>query len=180
MQTTEGAVAQNVRRLRETQRLTVRALSARLADAGRPILPSGITKIEDGSRRVGVGDLVALAEVFGVSPVTLLMPAEPARDEHETWSARWRWMHAEAPLPGSEIDQEEFRRTNRPYEHPNPQAAAMARIAEATQVLAPVLADRMSPGVNHMAITIDGEWQLNFKKPIEFVPVSDGDDDAGR
>lgn len=66
-------VAENLKRLRG--RVPVRELSARLEALGRPILPSGITKIEQGSRRVDVDDLVALAQALEVSPMRLLLPA---------------------------------------------------------------------------------------------------------
>ncbi|SFF44476.1 Helix-turn-helix domain-containing protein [Actinoplanes philippinensis] len=126
-------MARNVRRLREARRHTVRSLSTRLGEIGRPILPSGITKIEDGTRRVDVGDLVALAEVLGVSPATLLMPGAP--DGDKSWRARWRWMHGTAPLPDAETDPEEFHRTNRPYEDPNPIKAASNQLNEIAAVL---------------------------------------------
>ena len=64
-------VAENVRALRG--RVTVRELSERLAKAGRPILPSGVVKIEQGDRRVDVDDLVALALALDVTPNRLLL-----------------------------------------------------------------------------------------------------------
>lgn len=68
-------VAKEVARLRG--RTTVRELSARLAKLGRPILPSGITKIEQGKRRVDVDDLVALAVALQVTPTRLLLGPPP-------------------------------------------------------------------------------------------------------
>lgn len=68
-------VAKEVARLRG--RTPVRELSARLAKLGRPILPSGITKIEQGSRRVDVDDLVALALALEVTPTRLLLGPPP-------------------------------------------------------------------------------------------------------
>lgn len=76
METPEDLVRASVRQLREQRRHTVRSLSALLGKLGRPILPSGITKIEDGTRRVDVGDLVALAVALGVNPNRLLLPAD--------------------------------------------------------------------------------------------------------
>ncbi|MFF7982322.1 helix-turn-helix domain-containing protein [Streptomyces sp. NPDC007901] len=85
-------VAKEVARLRG--RTTVRELSARLAKLGRPILPSGITKIEQGSRRVDADDLVALAVALKVTPTRLLLgppptgvdePDDPAHDEIWEW-----------------------------------------------------------------------------------------------
>jgi transcriptional regulator with XRE-family HTH domain len=65
-------VAENVKRLRGREHVSVRELSKRLQAAGRPILPSGITKLEQGVRRVDVDDLVALADALGVSPLRLM------------------------------------------------------------------------------------------------------------
>ena len=53
--------------------MTVRDLSAKLEELGRPILPSGITKIEQGARRVDADDLIAIATALEVSPTRLLL-----------------------------------------------------------------------------------------------------------
>jgi transcriptional regulator with XRE-family HTH domain len=88
-------VAANLKQLRG--RVPVRELSARLAKVGRPILPSGVTKIEQGSRRVDADDLVALALVLDVTPNRLLLtdgiegdridlaPAFEPWTRHEAW-----------------------------------------------------------------------------------------------
>ncbi|WP_284437150.1 hypothetical protein [Streptomyces sp. TUS-ST3] len=83
-------VAKEVARLRG--RTTVRELSARLSKLGRPILPSGITKIEQGTRRVDADDLVALAVALEVTPTRLLLgppptdgPDDPAHEEVWEW-----------------------------------------------------------------------------------------------
>jgi transcriptional regulator with XRE-family HTH domain len=65
-------VKAQVRRLREQRELSLQALSDRLVTVGRPILPSGLSKIEAGTRRVDVDDLVALAEALGTVPDDLL------------------------------------------------------------------------------------------------------------
>ncbi|WP_202551059.1 helix-turn-helix transcriptional regulator [Streptomyces sp. SID8352] len=87
-------VAKEIARLRG--RTTVRELSARLGKLGRPILPSGITKIEQGKRRVDVDDLVALSVALQVTPTRLLMgppptegPDDPAHEE------AWEWYEEE-------------------------------------------------------------------------------------
>lgn len=84
-------VAKEVERLRG--RTTVRELSARLSKLGRPILPSGITKIEQGSRRVDVDDLVALAIALKVTPTRLLLgppPTDGTRDD-PAHDEVWEW-----------------------------------------------------------------------------------------
>ncbi|WP_319431561.1 helix-turn-helix transcriptional regulator [Mycobacterium sp. RTGN5] len=71
---TAETVAANIKRLREGQNLGLRALAARLADAGRPLPHTALDKIERGTRRVDVDDLMAIAVALEVSPATLLMP----------------------------------------------------------------------------------------------------------
>jgi transcriptional regulator with XRE-family HTH domain len=69
-------VARNLRRLRERRNLTLQALSERLSELGRPILASGLSKIEQGDRRVDVDDLAALANALDTVPSQLLEPSE--------------------------------------------------------------------------------------------------------
>ena len=71
-------VKAQVRRLREQRELSLQALSDRLETVGRPILASGLSKIEAGTRRVDVDDLVALAEALGTTPDDLLTASEAA------------------------------------------------------------------------------------------------------
>jgi transcriptional regulator with XRE-family HTH domain len=76
------AVKHHVRRLREEGQLSLQDLSDRLEFLGRPILPSGISKIESGDRRVDVDDLVALAHALGTAPNELL---KVPNDDSETF-----------------------------------------------------------------------------------------------
>jgi len=69
----------NVRTLRQRYGWTLDDVSRRLAEVGRPLATSGVGKIEDGTRRVDVDDLTALAEVFDVDPERIL-GWEPAVD----------------------------------------------------------------------------------------------------
>ena len=76
---TRGPVATHVSRnlgeLRRKRGMSLAQLSEAMTDiAGRPILASGLGKIETGERRVDVDDLVALAMALDVSPVRLLLP----------------------------------------------------------------------------------------------------------
>ncbi|QZT56734.1 hypothetical protein [Mycolicibacterium austroafricanum] len=71
---TGKTVADNVKRLREGQRLAFVDLAATLESIGKPIPTLGLRHIEAYKRRVDTDDLVALAVALDVSPVTLLMP----------------------------------------------------------------------------------------------------------
>ncbi|MGW6142136.1 helix-turn-helix domain-containing protein [Streptomyces sp. NPDC055140] len=84
-------LAKEVARLRG--RTSVRELSSRLSKLGRPILPSGITKIEQGQRRVDADDLVALAVALEVTPTRLLLgppPTDGTADDPAHQEA-WEW-----------------------------------------------------------------------------------------
>lgn len=113
-------VASNLARIREGQGISTTQLAARLKEAGRPIAATSITKIEKGTRRVDADDLVALAVVLGVTPLTLLLP--PVADQSPveitaagTLTARraWRWADGVAPL-GDDDDPAEFHIRSRP------------------------------------------------------------------
>jgi transcriptional regulator with XRE-family HTH domain len=97
----------NIRRIRDYQGISGPELSARLKALDRQIPPLGIHRIENGSRRVDVDDLVALAVALGVSPVTLLTPNSDYVDDlvtatglSDTVTAEdlWAWMRADRPL----------------------------------------------------------------------------------
>lgn len=120
------AVRQNVKTLREEQNLSLAALSRRLSElVGRSIPTLGLSRIENGERRVDADDLVALAAALGVSPVTLLLPREDTRGpvplaQHLTapsWRVAWRWMHGEVPLAARVewTEQLPWVAANRPY-----------------------------------------------------------------
>ncbi|SBV00556.1 hypothetical protein YW5DRAFT_01900 [Streptomyces sp. Ncost-T6T-1] len=101
--------------------MTLRSLSARLKEMGRPLSADAINKIENGAsdeprqvRRVDADDLVALAVALNVHPTALLLPPTarisgsagepvtvpvtgagdvPAR-------VAWEWAHGMRPLHG--------------------------------------------------------------------------------
>jgi transcriptional regulator with XRE-family HTH domain len=72
-------VAAEIRRRREQRKLSLQTLSDYLEVLGRPILPSGLSKIEAGTRRVDVDDLVALADALGTVPSALLRGGVPKK-----------------------------------------------------------------------------------------------------
>lgn len=100
-------LAANLAAIRRRRGVTVRRLSSQLADLGVTLLPSGITKIEQGARRVDVDELVALAVALNVSPTRLVLPdtAEPDDDVRLTPELTagaldaWRWFEGDDALP---------------------------------------------------------------------------------
>jgi transcriptional regulator with XRE-family HTH domain len=147
----QGPVGQRVARNVSERRdgMSLRDLSAALGDVGRPILPSGIIKIENGTRRVDADDLVALALTLGVTPNRLMLGAEhdsePIRltPQVETIAnGAWRWACGEQVIrPGAHgapplRDVLAFMVENRPH------AAAgdlSAQLAEHRDALQPVV-----------------------------------------
>lgn len=71
---TTETVRRNIRRLRRARDLTLVQLGQRLADAGRPMLDTVVSKVERGERRIDVDDLAAFAAVLGVTAAQLLEP----------------------------------------------------------------------------------------------------------
>lgn len=89
---TSARVAANIKVWREQRRLTQQALSGRLTDLGRPMLPSGIAKIELGMRRVDVDDLVIIALALEVEPNRLLF-SDPEQNGLDAALSDWRaWL----------------------------------------------------------------------------------------
>lgn len=66
-------MAENVRRLRDAQKLTTAGLAERVTARGVPMLPTTVTKIEKTNRRVTVDELAALADALNVAPASLLL-----------------------------------------------------------------------------------------------------------
>ncbi len=101
-------VGANIRHFRALRGVSVRELSARLGELGRPILPSGITKLEKGGRRVDVDELIALAVALGVNPNALLLLPYGQEDSKVqlidsvtvSWHRAWGWATGDVPLDG--------------------------------------------------------------------------------
>jgi transcriptional regulator with XRE-family HTH domain len=99
-----GYLTENVKRLRAARRWSLADLSNELEAVGRPILSSGLHRLEQGKRRVDADDLVALAAAFHVSPISLLLPADGVDDVSLTVTKRvaaqaaWDWMRGRRPL----------------------------------------------------------------------------------
>ncbi|MCQ9389720.1 helix-turn-helix domain-containing protein [Brevibacterium sp. 50QC2O2] len=100
---TNTHVANNIRTARQAIGMDLRTLSDGMAQAGRKLSPSGISKLEAGDRRVDVDDLIVIAYLLRTSPAALLTPPGKATtltgvpDDYEPEEID-RWMRGELVL----------------------------------------------------------------------------------
>lgn len=105
---TSKRVSENIERLRKLRGLSQAQLANKLTKAGRPMLDTAISKIERGTRRVDVDDLVALALALNVSPAALLMP-EAANSQkialtgEISLASQTAWLWAVGDAPASDL-----------------------------------------------------------------------------
>lgn len=110
---TSKRVAENIAHWRKVRGLQQRDLSQRMAEVGRPMLPTVISKIERGDRRVDIDDLVALSLALRVGLLRLLLPAtspdEPVElTDSVALSARDAWECLEGDKPHSKADVDQY------------------------------------------------------------------------
>ncbi|MFY1688816.1 helix-turn-helix domain-containing protein [Plantactinospora sp. WMMB782] len=127
---TDEVIGANLARVRDQRGLSLRRLAEHLAAIGRPINADGLNRAEKGRRQISAAELVALAVVLDVSPLTLLLPHDPTPDGVPLtpevvadWQAAWRWAVGEQPLTrrGESVDLVDpkvsaYIRENRPHE----------------------------------------------------------------
>jgi transcriptional regulator with XRE-family HTH domain len=99
-------VRRNITRVREARGWDKKELARRVTELGRPMPELAIGRIEAGTRRVDVDDLIALAVALGVNPSALLLP--PTDHAHEqcavtgggdvSQEAAWDWADGQRPL----------------------------------------------------------------------------------
>ena len=73
---TNTHVAANIRAARQAIGMDLRTMSDALGAAGRKLSPSGISKLENGDRRVDVDDLTVIAYLLRTTPAALLTPPD--------------------------------------------------------------------------------------------------------
>ena len=77
MPTTPSATfPRRLQEVRGSRGMSQRQLAQRLAAIGHPLQVTGIARIEAGTRKVNIDDLVAIAAVLDVAPVHLIFPIE--------------------------------------------------------------------------------------------------------
>lgn len=105
---TNTHVANNIRTARQAIGMDLRTLSDGMAQAGRKLSPSGISKLEAGDRRVDVDDLIVIAYLLRTSPAALLTPPGQATtltgvpDDYEPEEID-RWMRGELVLTDEDL-----------------------------------------------------------------------------
>ena len=103
--TIRQTIATNVKRARKLRRLTVRQLSDRFTELGRPLLPSAISNVENGHREVSTEDLLLFAAALNIAPIDLLMPEDEAADVEVGAGNVWPrvlyyfWLRGDGPFP---------------------------------------------------------------------------------
>ncbi|WP_217169617.1 helix-turn-helix domain-containing protein [Streptomyces sp. AC512_CC834] len=106
---TSTQVARNIERVRKARQLKQKDVSDRLRAVGRPMLPTVVSKVERGERRIDVDDLVSFALALNVSPLALLLPPHGASDPYipltdtveTTLANAWSWAMGRRALPAA-------------------------------------------------------------------------------
>lgn len=98
-------LAKNIKRIRKLRDMSGREFIAGLQGVGIKLLPSGLTAMEKGERRLTVEELLAVAVVLNTSVVDLLMPADGAAlvvaEGVDPLEPLWAelWLQGETPWP---------------------------------------------------------------------------------
>ncbi|MHA6628153.1 helix-turn-helix domain-containing protein [Pseudonocardia sichuanensis] len=168
METVAATVARNVAEMRDRRRMSVRAVSARMAELGHKMLPSVVSKIETGERKVTVTELVLFALVFGVGPLRLLLPADGdevafAPGRVVPWSSAWSWATGEHPLESATSDEvDDFERENRPH-HAKARSREILRWEEQLGPLREAVQQMTAAGVPDAVIRGYVDFRLTLK-----------------
>ncbi|WP_182480865.1 helix-turn-helix domain-containing protein [Clavibacter californiensis] len=102
-------MAANIARVRKSQQMSLERLESILWNMGNRISFSGLSKIENNSRRVDVDDLMAIALALDVSPASLLLPHAGVDEKAEITGGHgsvvllWEWMYAERELEPDDV-----------------------------------------------------------------------------
>lgn len=186
---TGSHAAASVAQLRNRLKISTTELSRRLDEAGQVIAPTGITRLEKGTRRIDVDDLMALALTLDVTPNRLLLPAEKtdrdvalAPKVSTTWENAWRWASGDEPLPvegEKHVDWArrivDFQAQARPHDNPGLGAGAISarETYEVLDRLEDVLRAAYAAGLSSRDIHDVVEHALNRRK---WLPSGDDDE----
>lgn len=110
-QTVRGVIGNNIGQIRRNRALTVRDLSARLKALGLSLSASGVSDIENASRKIAADELLIFAIALNTSVIDLLTPRDGAPltiAEHvEPIQAGWLegWLQGNHPWPLKPTDE---------------------------------------------------------------------------
>lgn len=186
-------VAENVATLRtERERISTYELSRRLEAEGRPIQPSGITKIENKTRKVDVGDLVALAVSLNVTPNRLLLPLKADHSAtlltpstYTTAKDAWAWA-TDGELPsvwfpwdhqGERLYGDDLRRRQRRFTEENNPPRSSLTFKQGAPHLARIV--ELAKEVNRLAAEL-GVGRRALLETLGDLDIARGDDDGER
>ncbi|CAN5551944.1 hypothetical protein BH11ACT7_BH11ACT7_31200 [soil metagenome] len=109
----------NIRRIRTLRKMTGQDLIKRLGECGVKLLPSGLSDLEKGRRKLTVEELLALAIVLNTSVIDLLVPedgeslsvAEGVEPLQPSWLESWLQGETPWPATGDEAVRDEYFKT---------------------------------------------------------------------
>lgn len=107
-------LAANIKRIRKLRDMNGRDFIAQLQDRGVKLLPSGLTALEKGERRLSVEELLAIAIVLNTSVIDLLIPPSGASLEVaegvDPLPPAWleTWLRGDTPWPAIGENDEAF------------------------------------------------------------------------
>lgn len=149
-------------------------LSERVAALGRPIPPLGISRVEAGTRRVDVDDLVALALALGVSVNALLLPRDGDGSESVdltdsvslTAAEAWQWADGDKPHQKAERDEYGFELRYRLDSRPEWERDALRQIHN-EQLTKAAKSTAMGTASYDWSKEDDGQWVLRTASGLE-------------
>ena len=80
METVDAAMRRLIRQVREDRGMNQTELAREVSELGIPMRQTTISKIEDGNRKVGVDELLAIAAALEVPPTILMIPLDREED----------------------------------------------------------------------------------------------------
>ena len=102
--TVRRVLGDNIKRIRQVRDMTVRDLAARLKPLGLSLAPSGVSEVENATRKVAADELLVFAIALNTSIIDLLMPPDgeslTVADNIEmgTDDLYW-WLRGDQPWP---------------------------------------------------------------------------------
>ncbi|MEU3287807.1 helix-turn-helix domain-containing protein [Streptomyces longwoodensis] len=164
----------NIARVREARGMSKKDLSEKVAALGRPIPPLGISRLEAGTRRVDVDDLIALALALRVSVNALLLPRDGDGTESVeltdsvslTAAEAWQWADGDKPYQKAERDEYGYELRYRLDSRPEWERDALRQIHN-EQLAKATKSTAMGAASYDWSKEDDGQWVLRTASGFE-------------